>query len=147
MRWFVAFSMLGGLWAAGCTTQSYDSRHADVPLSGADIAQDAKYNQSDLVRGTRVNPRDGYKETYEGRTWWFVTDESRVKFHDDPMAFVGPRVDPVCQMAVDTRPAPFKEEFGGKTYFFDSMECRDKFHANPTAYVPAQGKPSEAEVK
>lgn len=147
MRWFLALSMLGGLWAAGCTTQEYDSRQADVPQSEAGVAQDAKYPQSDPVCGMRVNPRDAYTEIYDGQTWWFDTDACRQKFHDDPMAFLGPRIDPVCHMAVDAKPAPFTTQYGGRTYYFDSMECWQKFHQNPTGYVPAEKKPAEAEVK
>jgi len=146
MRWFLAL-LFGGFVAAGCTTEDYDRRDANVPQSEAGVAQDEKNNQADPVCGTRVNPRDAYTEIYDGRTWWFDTDECRRKFHDDPVAYVGTRKDPVCGMAVEQKPAPFKEEYGGKTYYFDSMECWQKFHDNPTAYVTPKGKPAEAEVK
>jgi len=147
MRWFLALSLIGGFAAAGCTNQDYDHRDAKVPQSEAGIAQDEKYNQADPVCGKRVNPRDSVTEVWGGRTWWFDSEECARKFRDDPVAYAGTRIDPVCHMEVEGQPAAFHEEYGGKTYFFDSMECRDKFHANPTAYVPAQGKPSEAEVK
>src|SRR5262245_47593917 len=127
MRWFLAL-LFGSFAAAGCTTQEYDKRDANLPESEAGVAMDAKYTHTDPVCGTRVNPRDAATEIYGGRTWWFHSEECRRKFHDDPMAYVGTRIDPVCRMEVNTSPAPFKAEYQGKTYYFDSMECWQKFH-------------------
>jgi 2,4-dienoyl-CoA reductase (NADPH2) len=61
----------------------------------------------------RVNPRDAYTESFDGRTWWFDTDACRQKFHDDPMAFLGARIDPVCHMEVDIATARHKADLDG----------------------------------
>jgi len=136
MRWIVAMSLLfGGVLAIGC---SRGEQREGVPMSGSNQAIDEKYPQSDPVCGRRVNPESAITETYGGRTWWFDSDECRQKFHNDPTAFVGPRVDPVCGMKVESTDTAFREEYNGKTYYFDSMECQRKFHDNPTAYTHGQ---------
>ena len=88
MRWMLALSLaLGGLVAAGCSTDQ-DRHDRGVPMSGAGDAQDEKYPQTDPVCGVRVNPREATSEVYEGRTYWFDSEECQRKFHENPSAYV-----------------------------------------------------------
>lgn len=154
MRWILGLSLLfGGIVAAGCSTD-HERRDGGTPTSSAGDAIDEKYPQSDPVCGMRVNPRSAVTEDWNGKTWYFDTDECRRKFHDNPTAYAPgadrhdrdrtaqmaddktDRHDPVCGKDVEPRTATYKEEYGGKTYFFDSKDCWQKFHDNPHAYLP-----------
>ena len=44
--------------------------------------------------------------------------------------------DPVCQMNVEERSAPWQSTHEGKTYYFCSLGCREAFDKDPGQYLP-----------
>ena len=158
MRWILALSLLFGGIIAGCSTSHERQTRDEIPMSGAGVAIDEKYSQSDPVCGMRVNPRSAVTEDYGGNTWYFDTDECRQKFHDNPTAYLPghhdekgvARLDPVCGMNVDPKTAMYKDTYGDTTYYFDTKDCWNKFHDNPHAYLPGgddRDLKSQREVK
>jgi YHS domain-containing protein len=88
MRWILALLLFGG-FIAGCSSGDHSRQTRDeIPMSGAGSAIDEKYAQYDPVCGMNVNPRSGYTETYDGKTWYFDTKECWRKFHENPHCYL-----------------------------------------------------------
>ncbi len=76
-----------------CRRKFHDNPTAFVPghedLHVADAgARDSRSIYTDPVCGFPVNPKTGLKETYNGTTYWFDSEDCRSNFHKNPSAFV-----------------------------------------------------------
>ncbi len=84
--------------------------------------------------------------TYNGRVYYFFSDECKAAFEKDPAAYAGPEtpapgsktIDPVCGMEVDAgeaRKAGLMAAHEGHTYSFCSKLCRDQFTRDPRKFL------------
>lgn len=90
---------LGSLMACGRSDRDRDDRDldrdrdvqrydGDTPTSRGGARDDWNRLHSDPVCGHTVNPKTSVSDVYNGRTFYFHSDECRDKFNDDPHAFL-----------------------------------------------------------
>jgi membrane fusion protein, copper/silver efflux system len=104
----------------------------------------------------------GRQSEYEGKTFYFCSDECKRRFDRTPAPYTRPHTqapspelrqvspgktasgeatDPSCGMKVDNvkaTAAGYTTAYRGTIYYFCSRECRDKFDKNPEKYVSSQ---------
>jgi len=76
-----------------CRRCFHDNRTAYVPgyedrRVADDRTRETRNTYADPVCGATVDPKTGFKETYNGTTYWFESEDCRRQFHKNPSAYV-----------------------------------------------------------
>jgi len=71
-----------------CRRKFHDNPTAYVPGYEDRHVAESRNAYADPVCGMTVNPQTGFKENYNGTTYWFDTEDCRRRFHNNPSAFV-----------------------------------------------------------
>src|SRR5687767_9453859 len=119
----------------------------------------------DPICGMTVDPATAAgRHDYDGKTFWFCSQQCLDKFRADPARYAKPspvmtgkaltsrkplpmmnapatsepaagEIDPVCGMTVSPNSAAGSYSYQGKTYYFCSRSCLTRFKADPVSYL------------
>ena len=91
---------------------------------------------TDPVCGMETDTKSTEKTEYEGKTYYFCSEECKEQFLKEPGKYgkTGEVNDPVCGMNV-SESTLLMVEHGGETYHFCSEGCQEKFKKEPEKFL------------
>ena len=139
MKTFIAFS-LAPLFFLGCSSGEPAQEMAGDPAGAYDDLAGPESTALDPVSDTKVVTDAAWKTTWQGKWYFFQSEDNLTAFKTNPTAYVTedgrikPSRDPVTGADV-RRNTEWKLLYKGAWYYFESDENLKKFQANPAMYI------------
>lgn len=103
----------------------------------------------DPVCSMKVNSKESFDYTYDGKKYLFDSYECKEAFKTNPKKYLENKctvsqsnIDLVCGLKVDLSES-YDFKYNGKIYYFHSYDCRESFKMNPKKFIDNKCAPKD----